>query len=234
MSPTLFWSEDERPDLIQIPEDVVDLVFAIDCQSIPVDHAHLLARALQTALPWLTEESGVTPHSIHVAGSQNGWERPAHGTDSILMVSRRTRLTIRAHQTQVADLLTQLPGARLDLAGHVLTLGAGRIRPLSRETTLFARYVALDTASVAPDEQGFLDTAARLLAKMDIRVRKALCGKSTPLANPNGPVQTRSLMLASLTVEESIRLQQHGLGVHRLMGCGLFIPHKGIEAVRTD
>lgn len=233
MSPTLFWSEDERPDLIQVPDDVVDLVFALDGQSIPVDHAHLLARALQRVLPWLTEESGVTPHSIYVAGSQNGWERPAHGTDSILMVSRRTRLIIRTHQRRVADLLTQLPGARLDLAGHALTLGAGRIRPLSRETTLFTRYLVLDTAA-APDEQDFLDTAARLLAEMGIRVRKALCGKSTPLATPDGPVPTRSLMLARLTVEESIRLQQRGLGVHRLMGCGLFIPHKGIEPVRTD
>ena len=139
----MFWNEDEQPDAIQVPDDIVDLIFAIHCQSIPVDHAHVLAHALQAALPWLTEESGVAPHSIHVAGSQNGWERPAHGTDSRLMVSRRTRLTIRAPQTRVADLLTQLPGVRLNLAGHALTVGAGKLRPLSRETTHVARYVAL-------------------------------------------------------------------------------------------
>jgi hypothetical protein len=66
---------------------------------------------------------------------------------------------------------------------------------------------------------------------MDIRVRKALCGKTTALAAPDGPIETRSLMLADLTPEESLRLQQQGLGPHRAMGCGLFIPHKGIAAV---
>jgi CRISPR/Cas system CSM-associated protein Csm4 (group 5 of RAMP superfamily) len=39
-------------------------------------------------------------------------------------------------------------------------------------------------------------------------------------------------MLASLTPDESLRLQQHGLGPHRTMGCGIFIPHKGIDAVK--
>jgi CRISPR/Cas system CSM-associated protein Csm4 (group 5 of RAMP superfamily) len=38
-------------------------------------------------------------------------------------------------------------------------------------------------------------------------------------------------MLADLKPEESLRLQQQGLGPHRLMGCGIFIPHKGIDAV---
>ena len=31
---------------------------------------------------------------------------------------------------------------------------------------------------------------------------------------------------------EPVRLQQHGLGPHRAMGCGIFIPHKGIDAVK--
>jgi hypothetical protein len=64
-------------------------------------------------------------------------------------------------------------------------------------------------------------------------VRKALCGKATPLATPNGMVHTRSLMLADLSVEESVRLQQHGLGPHRELGCGIFIPHKGVDAVKS-
>ncbi|MDH3609566.1 MAG: hypothetical protein OEQ24_10045 [Gammaproteobacteria bacterium] len=42
---------------------------------------------------------------------------------------------------------------------------------------------------------------------------------------------TRSLMIDGLKIEESIYLQQRGLGEGRLVGCGLFMPHKGIEAV---
>jgi hypothetical protein len=81
------------------------------------------------------------------------------------------------------------------------------------------------------DEEGFLRWAADTLAARDIRIRKALCGKTTALATPDGPLDTRSLMLAGLKPDESLRLQQQGLGPHRAMGCGLFIPHKGIDAV---
>jgi hypothetical protein len=38
-------------------------------------------------------------------------------------------------------------------------------------------------------------------------------------------------MLADLEVEEAVALQQQGIGRHKTMGCGLFIPHKGIKAV---
>ncbi|WP_277949434.1 hypothetical protein [Chromatium okenii] len=34
---------------------------------------------MQAALPWLATESQIGLHTIHVAGSQNGWQRPAHG-----------------------------------------------------------------------------------------------------------------------------------------------------------
>jgi hypothetical protein len=40
-------------------------------------------------------------------------------------------------------------------------------------------------------------------------------------------------MIADLPVEESLRLQKTGLGPHRYLGCGLFIPHKGIKDVRS-
>ncbi len=45
-------------------------------------------------------------------------------------------------------------------------------------------------------------------------------------------VRARSLMVAALSADASLALQQRGLGDGRLLGCGLFVPHKGIEAVR--
>lgn len=229
----MFWNDDERPEDVRAPDDIVDIRFGIDCRLIPVDHAYLLAAALRQALPWIGDEPGIAVHSIHVAGSQNGWERPEHGTESCLMVSRRTKLTIRAPRHRVDSLLNDLPGTRLDLGGHPLTIEIGKVKPLSTETTLFARYVALvlDPAA-AEDEGSFLASAARALAEMDIRVRKALCGKTHGLATPDGPILTRSLMLAGLTPDESIRLQQRGLGAHGLLGCGIFIPHKGIDPIK--
>ena len=224
----MYWNKDDSPEAIDVPDDIADLLFAIECRQLPVDHAHALSDALARALPWMAEEPLLAVHTIHVAGSQNGWERPAHGTDSHLLVSRRTRLTIRAPKHRIDQLLKTLPGTRLEVGGDPLLVGAGKVKPLSRETTLFARYVA---AAPGEDEETFLANAARALGEIGVRVRKALCGRSTSLETPWGALHTRSLLLADLSVEESFQLQRLGLGPNRLMGCGVFIPHKGVDAV---
>ena len=54
----------------------------------------------------------------------------------------------------------------------------------------------------------------------------------TPVATPAHTYQARSLMLAGLTPEQSLALQQHGLGAERKLGCGVFIPHKDIGDLR--
>jgi len=41
-------------------------------------------------------------------------------------------------------------------------------------------------------------------------------------------------MLAELTPEESVDIQQSGLGPHRHLGCGLFLPMKGIQALPEE
>ncbi len=231
----MFWNEDENSEAAQVPDDIVDLLFMIDCRRLPVDHAHLLSSALQAILPWMAQEPGMAVHTIHVAGSQNGWERPEHGTDSDLLLSRRTKLTIRVPKTRIDAVLQQLPGSRIQIAGNPLIIGSGKVRPLSKESTLFARYVVIEGETPETlDESDFLDSAAQTLSASGIQVRKALCGKTRVLVTPNGSLYTRSLMLAGLTIEESIRLQQCGLGSHRLMGCGVFIPHKGIDSARSS
>jgi CRISPR-associated protein Cas6 len=227
----MYWNQDEPPDAAATADGVVDCLFAIECRQLPVDHAWALSDALVRACPWIADEAGVGIHTIHVAGSQNGWERPAHGTGNHLQLSRRTRLTVRVPHARVARLLDALPGSRLQVADCTLTVGAGKVKHLTTDGTLFARYL-VDAA--AQDEDGFLHTAAAALDALAIPIRKALCGKTTVLATPQGEILTRSLMLAGLRPDESLRLQQRGLGPHRLMGCGIFIPHKGIDAVNKS
>jgi CRISPR-associated protein Cas6 len=104
------------------------------------------------------------------------------------------------------------------------------VRPLQPIATLYSRNVALN----ADDEDAFLRAAAELLEGLDILVRKMLPGKITVIDTPDGPLATRSLLLADLSAEESLRLQQRGLGPGRYFGCGLFIPCKGIKTVRHE
>ena len=184
----MYWQEDDSDKPFQVPDDIVDVLFSIDCKRLPVDHAYALSAALKGSLPFVSEDPLIGVHTVHVAGSQNGWERPAHGSDQYLIVSRRTKLTIRVPKERIGALMEDLRGKTLDVAGCPLTIGEGKIRPLSKETTLFARYVV-----TRPDdsEEQFLSWAVGELGAMGIKVRKALCGKGAPLATPNGIVQTR-------------------------------------------
>lgn len=225
----MFWQEAPSEQECVVTEEVVDILFDLDCKRLPVDHAHALASAIIEALPWFGDEADAGVHSIYVAGSQNGWERPTQGTDSHLMLSRRTKLAIRLRQERKDDLIQGLRGRTLEVAGYPLTIGSAKLRPLSKETTLLARYVVSEEGE---DEEAFLTRMARELHQLNIGVRKALCGKTTTLAIPGGALQTRSLLLADLSPAESIRLQVTGLGPYRNMGCGLFIPHKSIDSVR--
>ena len=222
----MFWQEDESSTETPIT-DVVDLVFDIDCRELPVDHAFDLSRALLQAAPWIGEDERIGIHSVHLAGSQNGWERPGPDSGQHLLLSRRTKLTLRAPSERVEPLQQTLYGTELDIGGCPMTLGKSKTRPLSGEATLIARQVI----SASDDEERFLAWAAGELQPMGIHIKKALCGKSLFLATANGPLHTRSLMLADLTRADSIKLQQRGLGPHRRLGCGLFIPHKGISAI---
>jgi CRISPR-associated protein Cas6 len=220
----MFWHEETPKEEFQVPDDLVDVLFSLKGRQIPVDHAQALSAALESALPWLADEPDAAVHLIHVAGSQNGWQRP----EDLLHISRRTKLVLRLPTARLED-ARRLVGQTLDLGGHRVEVGEFTTRPLSTQGTMFARYVVSDASE---SEDAFLRRVADELSAMDVRVRKALCGKSAVIRTPEGPVHTRSLMLADLSPEEAVRLQRRGLGSGRRMGCGIFIPHKGIEAVK--
>jgi CRISPR-associated protein Cas6 len=226
----MFWQDEKRPADYAVPDDVVDVVFNIDCRELPVDHAHSLATAIRRAAPWISDEAGIGVHTVHVAGSQNGWERPAHGTGTRLLLSKRTKLTIRAPKHAVERLAQDLAGAVLDVDGCRLAVREAHTRLLSKQGTLQARYVVAE--SIDETDEAFLGRMASELAELGIRVRRALCGRANLLMTPAGPIATRSLMLADLAPDESVLLQRRGLGPLRQMGCGIFIPHKGIDSVR--
>jgi CRISPR-associated protein Cas6 len=222
----MYWEERDKEKTVSWPDDVVDLVYPITCHTLPVDHSYALGQAVVQVLSWLPDEEGSGVHPIQVAISAHGWERPA-GADDLLHLSKRTRLVIRVPRVRTED-AQALVGKTLDVRGQSLMItGEPDVRPLQPNATLYSRNVAL----AADDEEGFLVAAAELLERLDIVVRKLLPGKIAALGTPQGPLYTRSLMLADMSAEESIRLQQRGLGPCRYFGCGLFVPCKGIRAV---
>jgi CRISPR-associated protein Cas6 len=225
----MYWEEPTKEATVSRSDDVIDLVYPIACNYLPVDHSYALGQAVVQLLPWLPDEDGAGVHPIQVAISAHGWERPA-GADDLLHLSKRTRLVIRVPRHRMED-AHSLVGQQLDVRGQELAItGEPGVRPLQPSATLYSRNVALGV----DDEDLFLRAAAELLERLDILVRKMLPGKFAAIGTPDGPLTTRSLMLADLSADESLRLQQFGLGPYRYIGCGLFIPYKGIKAVNRD
>ena len=224
----MFWQEDDdTSDVEQLNDDVQDLLFSIDCKTLPLDHGFTLSQQIRQYLPWIADESRAAIHQIHVAESANGWMRPDDPEQDVLCVSRRTKMTIRLPQSRLED-AQALVGKTLDINGHSLKVGDFHTRKLSRLTTIFARY--MDTGGIE-DEPEFLNNMAKQLQQLDIRVKKMMSGKLQQHQSPDGPILTRKLMISDLEVAQSLMLQEQGMGDRQLMGIGIFIPHKGIDAV---
>lgn len=224
----MFWSEETKKASFQVPDDVVDLVFKLDCKMLPLQHAYALSRAIRSVLGWVEEEERVGIHQIHVAESGNGWMRPEDPSNEVLHLSRRTRMSLRLPRERIED-ARQLTGQTLDIDGYSLTVGEATIKPLSDLTTLFSRYVICDAES--SEEQFLMDVAGQLQA-MDIPVKKMMAGMQHVITTPEGDLTTRSVMVADLHKEHSVRLQQRGIGPGRQLGCGIFVPQKGIKPVK--
>ncbi len=226
-----FWTEEKDSKISGIVSDeIMDYVFAIRCKCLPYEHMFALHQALQQALPWLEDEPLTAIHPIYGAESGNGWLRPEGSEGELMFISRRQKLTLRMPKTRQTE-MESLVGQTLEVDGHALTLGKMEARLLSDSPIIFARFVVSDEGL---DEAAFLEQIAVRAQAMNIYVRKMLAGMERQIATPEGILHTRSLMLADLQQDESVRLQQRGLGSHRHLGCGLFLPQKGIKPVNPD
>ena len=196
---------------------MVDVVFSLAEGSFPDDHADALSLAVRRALPWFDDEpeAGILPLS-----------GVAHGNNGVCFVGRRSRLALRLpmHRSASAD---SLAGTRFDLDGSWLTLGKSSMRPLlPARGVVYSHLVSVGTG----DEIEFLALCRALLAERGLKPQ-LISGKAHELRTAQGVVRGFSLMLHGLGAAESLAVQESGLGTHRALGCGLFIPHKSVVAV---
>ena len=227
----MFWTDDqEKTSEYLIPDKVIDVDFVITCKCLPMEHAYPLYEALRKALSWLDEDEIAGIHPIYGAESGNGWLRPDDSNTELMYLSRRQKMTLRMPKERLAD-VEELVGKTLEIAGHSLIVGNMTTRLLSDLPTVFSRRIIVENGM---DENEFLESMAEQIKSMEIGIRKMLAGRERQISTPDGILTTRSLMLADLEKEESIRLQETGLGLHRKLGCGLFLPQKGIKPVNAD
>jgi CRISPR-associated protein Cas6 len=194
---------------------MVDMVFPLAGHSLPRDHAQALQQALQQALPWLTGEPQAGIHPVKLVA----------GGESQALLSQRTRLLLRLPRERVAP-AQALAGKRIEVGGCTVQLGTPHLRELLPHTTLYAPAVAAPGA----DEGAFMQAVAGELQALAVR-SQTVCGKRSSRQLQGQTLTTFSLMLHALSLADSLRLQEQGLGPHRLLGCGIFVPHRSAAAV---
>ena len=216
---------------------VVDLAFRLVGEAIPADHGYLLYSALSREAPLL--------HSAGDKGAGAAGELGVHPINGRLSGERRlaltpsSRLTIRLDIALLAQLLP-LVGKTLTLGGTKLQVGVPEVRVLVPAARLRSRLVTIKNA-VEPDT--FLEATRKKLAELKVQGEpgllrrqgaKALEGRSgispdrcpfirRTLRIKDKEVVGYALEVRGLDAEDSIRLQETGLGGRRRFGCGVFV-----------
>lgn len=192
-----------------------DIQFELKGAALPIDHGWALYQALLALAPWMANEATLGIHPVQGADTGGGK----------IILNRRAKLVVRCPAPRLDD-LAQLSGRSFMVDGHSLALGASKVKPLTQHTPLYAHTVCTGSE----DEKTFTQDIIRQLDTMGINTR-FICGKPQKFFDGEKMATGYSLMLHGLPIEHAIRVQQQGLGLHRKLGCGIFIPHKSITAV---
>jgi len=192
----------------------IDLLFPLHGHEIPLDHGYALYAALSRALesatdPWLHAQEDVGMHLIR--GTYRGKGR--------LALTPASRIAIRLPASLIHKFLV-LAGQQLILGTDSLRLGIPQPRALAPTPALYAHLV---TTRNGQDEERFDSEIARQLNELGIEA-SAQRGPRRSFTVRDKKVVAHTLLVSELTAEESIRLQERGLGGRRKLGCGIFLP----------
>ncbi len=217
------WEEEEKVQLKDMPK-MIDIAFRIECRTLPYDHAYDLSQAITNNMPWLLEDKLTGIHTLHGPESGNGWVR---SENEQIFLSKRTRLVLRIPRTNI-DKAKKLESTSLDVLGSSIKIGKSNIKSFLIVRDLICRFVLCDENET---EEDFLLGVKKELFSKGVLIKKAICGKAKSLTINGKNRFTRSLMIADLSKENSLLLQDSGLGDGRIFGCGIFLPHKSVDAV---
>lgn len=191
---------------------IVDVSFAISCQTpLPADHGYILYSALSRSCAELHSENGIAVHPLR--GQLIGPRQ--------LQLCPWSRLVLRA-EAQRIPMLIGLAGKQLNLADRPLRVGIPQVIPLVPAPTLRSRLV---TTKHGQDVDRFRTELRRQLDALRVATEvQPILGKRRTLRIKDKEVVGHEVLLEGLSVEESLAIQEIGLGGRRHMGCGVFVP----------
>lgn len=207
-------------------DNCVDINFPVVGSTIPVNHGYSLYAAVSRVVPSIHSTDGVGIFPIQ--GTFN---------DGRLHLNTRSSARIRLPAERLPMLLP-LADAVIELDGRRIRLGTPRVHALIPASTLISSLVVIKIAhaeergGVTPDL--FLTAARKQLLALGVAAEPAipLVSSGPHAGEPRRRIvrvkeQTHvgyAMVVEGLTADESIRLQEAGIGGRRLIGCGLFLP----------
>lgn len=209
---------------------VLELVFPlIAAHPIPSDHGYLLYSAISQLIPELHTENSLAVHPIR--GQQIGNRQ--------IQLTEKSRLAVRVPDGEITSLL-KLAGKSLRIGASSIRVGVPQVFGLTPATSLRSRLVTIkvkDVLAAALTPELFLEAARRALDKLGVSTDAEIAIPTRLSNSPEAtPIPQRrtlrvrdveivgyELIIQGLTAEESITVQEQGLGGKRHMGCGVFV-----------
>lgn len=188
---------------------VVDLAFRLTGSKIPVDHGYALYSAISRLVPEIHEAKDIGVHPIRGNYSGNGE----------LMLRDSSRLVVRMESEHIGQFL-KLAGKRLELGSYHLRVGIPEVRLLRPRASLYSRLV---TIKGFMEPASFLEAAKRQLEKNHVKAELQV-GERRTFRVKDKQVVGFEIAVSDLDAENSLRLQESGVGGRRKMGCGIFVP----------
>lgn len=201
--------------------NIINLVFPVKGDNLYADHNHKLLGSLSQKIPQLHDLEGLAINTISGIPDEQGK----------ITLTSYSRLYLRLPVEAIA-LVYPLVGQTLTIGEHQIKLGNPELQTIKGVESLKARLVTIKGYT---EPGAFLQAAYRQLqalgidANIGIPANKEGEPKRLTL-KINKPERSYtivgfSVVVSDLSEEDSIKLQIHGLGGKRRLGCGVFYPN---------
>ncbi|MEW6125670.1 MAG: type I-MYXAN CRISPR-associated protein Cas6/Cmx6 [Acidobacteriota bacterium] len=210
---------------------IVDISFRLIGDNIPTDHGYVLYSGLSTLLPILHNVDWLAVHPISGLPTGNG----------TLRLTKNSRLRLRLQSERLSEVIP-LAGKRLALFNthkeSRIRLGVPEVYALKPSDKLYSRCVVIKISdaeknTVAPTREMFITAIRKKLQEQNISGDVWIDDKpdhqghelSRRIIHIKGQkIVGYSVQIGGLSVEDSIKLQEIGVGGRQKMCCGVFVP----------
>lgn len=200
---------------------MIEVHFPVMGATLPADHGYPLFAAISRLVP-VVHTAALPIRVGPIPGLQ--------GARGVIQIFTRSRIRIRL-PAEAIPLVLPLAGKRLDLDGHCIRLGVPHVTAIRPAAVLRARIVTFRQKELMPET--FLQTVESKLAALCIRGQPTIpridrgtrAGelRRQVLRVKGHHVIGYALRIVGLSAEDSVKLQEEGLGGRRHLGGGFFV-----------